>query len=236
VNPAPDIAGLRFCLDGLLSIKAGTEEDREHWSVMRSSIPEIPLHEIDGRTAIAPAQSWRKNKNNENGELYPVFPFRCFGVANGTADIADWTMRHRTSVDANGLCCWTQDQIHWACAGNAIEAANGLLRRFRTASTMCRFPLYGREYPDSCPDFDHFGSGAAALQCMLVQEANGKIHLLPAWPAAWDVNFKLHLSRGAVIEGTVRDGELREWKIEPASRAAEVTVHRPQPGALREPF
>lgn len=234
VNPAPDIAGLRFCLDGLLSIKAGTEEDRESWRKFRAIIPEIPLHEIDGRTAIAPAESWEKKKNNENGELYPVFPFHCYGVAQDSGDIAEWTMRHRTCVDANDLCCWTQDQIHWACAGNAIEAASGLLQRFRAASTMCRFPLYGREYPDSCPDFDHFGSGAIALQRMLVQEADGKIHLLPAWPAAWDVDFKLHLSRGAVIEGSVRDGQLRGWKIEPASRARDVTFHLPQPGKIRD--
>jgi hypothetical protein len=236
VNPAPDIAGLRVCLDGLLEMGAGTEQDRKQWSAFRSIIPEIPLHQIDGRTAIAPAASWEKKKNFENGELYPVFPFQCFGVAKGSGQIADWTMRHRTIVDANDLCCWTQDQIHWAYVGNALEAANGLLRRFRTASTMCRFPLYGREFPDSCPDLDHLGSGSIALQRMLVQEADGKILLLPAWPAAWDVDFKLHLSRSTVIEGTVVDGKLTHWKIEPASRAPDVTVLRPQPGELREPF
>ena len=236
VNPAPDIAGLRVCLDGLLETGAGTDDDRLHWQSFRSIIPDVPLHQIDGRTAIAPAESWEKKKNFENGELYPVFPFQCFGVACGSGDIAEWTMQHRTIVDANGLCCWTQDQIHWACAGNALEAASGLLRRFRTASTMCRFPLYGREFPDSCPDFDHFGSGAVALQHMLVQEANGKILLLPAWPAAWDVDFKLHLSRGTVIEGSVRDGELAHWKIEPSARAGDVTVLSPQDVLPREPF
>ena len=63
------------------------------------------------------------------------------------------------------------------------------------------FPLYGREGPDSCPNFDQFGSGAVALQRMLVQEGGGKIYLLPAWPANWDVDFKLHLSGNAVVSG-----------------------------------
>jgi hypothetical protein len=220
----------------LLDLGAGSDADRSHWQSFRAILPEIPLRQIDGRTAIAPADSWEKKKNNENGELYPVFPFQCFGVALGSGEIAEWTMRHRTCVDANNLCCWTQDQIHWACAGNALEAASGLLRRFRTASPMCRFPLYGREYPDSCPDLDHFGSGATALQRMLVQEANSKIVLLPAWPAAWDVDFKLHLSQGTIIEGSVADGELTRWKIEPASRAADVTVLHPQDCQPREPF
>jgi len=71
------------------------------------------------------------------------------------------------------------------------------VRRFRCASPMCRFPLYGAEGPDSCPDFDHFGSGATAFQRMLVQEAGSKILLLPAWPGDWDADFKLHVRAAA---------------------------------------
>ena len=178
VNPAPDVAGLRFCLDELLAMKAGTAEDQARWRKFRGEIPEVSLQTIEGRQAIAPAEKWEKKHNAENGELYPVFPFRCFGLALGTGDIVAWTMKHRSCKDAFGCACWTQDQIHWAYAGNAAEAADGLVRRFRIASPMCRFPLYGREGPDSCPDFDHFGAGSVALQRMLVQEAGDKILLL----------------------------------------------------------
>jgi hypothetical protein len=93
---------------------------------------------------------------------------------------------------------------------------------------MCRFPLYGREGPDSCPDFDHFGAGSTALQRMLVQEAGRKILLLPAWPAAWDVDFKLHLAGGAVLNGTVKDGKLTAWDIRPQVRKTDVVVGQPQ--------
>lgn len=93
---------------------------------------------------------------------------------------------------------------------------------------MCRFPLYGREGPDSCPDFDHFGAGSVALQRMLVQETPDKIVLLPAWPAAWDVDFKLHLARGAVVSGTVKDGQLTSWEIEPRSHRKDVAIGQPQ--------
>ncbi|MCX7047479.1 MAG: DUF5703 domain-containing protein, partial [Candidatus Sumerlaeota bacterium] len=166
VNPAPDVSGLRFCLDELLSMKAGTAEDQTRWRKFRAEIPEVFLQTIEERQAIAPAEKWAKKSNSENGELYPVFPFRCFGLALGTGDIVTWTMKHRSCKDSYGCACWTQDQIHWAYSGNAAEAANGLVRRFRIASPICRFPLYGREGPDSCPDFDHFGSGATALQRM----------------------------------------------------------------------
>lgn len=224
VNPTPDVAGLRFCIDGLLEMKAGSADDQQHWQKFRAEIPEISLQTVDGHQAIAPAAKWAKQQNAENGELYAVFPFRCFGLALGTGDLITSTMKHRYCVDSFGSACWTQDQIDWAFAGNASEAADGLVRRFRIASPMCRFPLYGREGPDSCPDFDHFGAGSVALQRMLVQEAGDKILLLPAWPRHWDADFKLHLMRGAVVTGKVQDGKLTEWDIQPSSRKKDVTV------------
>jgi hypothetical protein len=230
INPAPDVAGLRFCLDELLAMKAGTPEDQARWQKFRTEIPDVFLQTIENRKAIAPAEKWAKKQNAENGELYPVFPFRCFGLALGSADIVEWTMKHRACVDAFGCACWTQDQIHWACAGKAAEAADGVVRRFRIASTMCRFPLYAREGPDSCPDFDHFGAGSIALQRMLVQESGNKVLLLPAWPADWDVDFKLRLSRDTILKGQVKDGKLIAWDIQPESRRKDVTVCEPQTG------
>jgi hypothetical protein len=42
INPSPDIAGLRFCLDELLRMKAGNPEDRKQWKRFRAEIPETP--------------------------------------------------------------------------------------------------------------------------------------------------------------------------------------------------
>ena len=230
VNSTPDLAGLRFCLDELLAMKAGTPEDRTAWRKLRGEIPEISMRNIEGRQAIAPAAHFEVRHNSENGELYAAFPFRCFGVGLNSEKLVDWTAQHRLF---KGNCCWRQDEIHWACAGNAAEAAMGLVNRFRTASKQCRFPMYGKQGPDSCPDFDHFGSGSIALQRMLVQESGGKIHLLPAWPGNWDVDFKLHLSRGAVLTGTVKDSKLAAWDIQPASRKADVAVYPLQPAPTK---
>jgi alpha-L-fucosidase 2 len=232
INPTPDIAGLRFCLDGLLEMKVGTPEDQTRWRRFRREIPEVFLRAVEGHEAIAPATKWDRMSNCENGEMYAAFPFRCFGIAQGTGGVVDWTMKHRSVKDAFGCACWTQDQIGWACAGNAAQAADGLVRRFRIASPMCRFPMYGREGPDSCPDFDHFGSGSVALQRMLVQEAGNKILLLPAWPADWDVDFKLHLAHNTVLKGQIREGKLTAWDIQPESRRKDVTVCKPQIGKV----
>jgi len=59
---------------------------------------------------------------------------------------------------------------------------------------------------------------------MLVQEAGGKIFLLPAWPDTWDADFRLHLSGNSVIKGTVKDGKLISWEIIPESRKNDVIV------------
>jgi len=157
VNPAPDLAGLQFCLDELIAMRLGMAEDQSRWRKFRSEIPEVPTQMIERRKAIAPAATWANKRNNENGELYPVFPFRCFGLGSDTADVVAWTMAHRTCEDSYGSACWTQDQIDWAYAGRAVEAAEGLVRRFRIASTQCRFcqradqnqPLVGTSKPAS---------------------------------------------------------------------------------------
>jgi hypothetical protein len=203
-------------------MKAGTTEDQARWLKFRSEIPEVPIQTIDGHRSIAPADKWEKKRNAENGELYPVFPFRCFGIGLGSEDIVTWTMKNRSLKDAFGAACWTQDQIHWAYAGNAEEASKGLVRRFRIASPNVRFPMFGREGPDSCPDFDHFGAGATALQRMLIQEEKGKILLLPAWPKSWDVNFKLHAMQNTTVEGEVKDGKIIHLKVTPQNRLKDV--------------
>jgi hypothetical protein len=229
VNPATDIAGLLFCLDRLLQMGAGTEEDQNRWQNFRKEVPQVYLHEVNGLKAIAPAEEWDMKRNAENGELYPVFPFNLFGLGHGTEDIVANTMEHRSHKNSFDYKCWTQDQIHWAYAGNASEAKEGLVHRFRHASTQCRFPVYGSQGPDSCPDFDHFGAGSTALQRMLVQEAGDKILLLPAWPSDWDTDFKLNLSKKTVITGKVIDGKLVDWSIKPISRKSDVIVYQPQP-------
>jgi hypothetical protein len=228
VNPAPDIAGLHYCIDGMLKLNAGTEADIRIWKRFKSELPQVPMHTIDGRMAIAPAQEYSKKMNAENGELYPVFPFNLYGIGHGTGDIVEWTMQNRTVVNAFDFKCWTQDQIHWAYAGNAREAQTGLIERFSHASTQCRFPVYGVRMPDSSPDFDHFGAGTTALQRMLVQEAGDQILLLPAWPANWDADFKLHLSKQTTISAKVEDGELVEWTISPEDRRGDVRIYQPQ--------
>ena len=72
------------------------------------------------------------------------------------------------------------------------------------------------------PDEDNGGNGENGLQQMLLQTDGRKLLLLPAWPAGWDADFKLHAPYLTVIEGKVRNGRLTELVVTPAGRRVDV--------------
>lgn len=224
-NPTPDISGLTYCAKNLLRLKYGNDNDCKLWNNIIKILPKIPLSTYDGKQFILPAEEYEYKKNAENGELYPVFPFNLYGKAYGNEDIAINTMDRRTVKDAFGCACWTQDQIDWAYCGDTIKVVEGLEKRFKLSSTQCRFPLFGRENPDSCPDFDHFGSGSFAFQRMLVQETPNIIYLFPAWPLSWDVDFKIHTSHG-VVECKLKDGKI--IKLKTSSKTSRKILYIPE--------
>ena len=68
------------------------------------------------------------------------------------------------------------------------------------------------------------------LQEMLMQTADGKILLFPAWPKDWDCAFKLHAPYNTTVEGVIKAGKLQNLKVTPESRAKDV-VNMNQAGA-----
>jgi len=80
---------------------------------------------------------------------------------------------------------------------------------------------------DWIPDQDHGGVAMLALQSMLVQEVGEKFLLLPAWPESWDVSFRLHAAQNTVVTGEVREGQIVDLQVIPASRKSELEVMPP---------
>ena len=60
------------------------------------------------------------------------------------------------------------------------------------------------------------------MQEMLMQEADGKIYLFPAWPREWDVRFRLHASRGITVEAELKDGQVVNVKVTPKDRQVDL--------------
>ncbi|MBT7700396.1 MAG: hypothetical protein HN700_08885 [Verrucomicrobia bacterium] len=50
----------------------------------------------------------------------------------------------------------------------------------------------------------------------------GTIRMLPAWPEAWDVDFKLHAPYKTTVEGTFRAGEMTSLHVTPKERQDDV--------------
>ncbi len=228
VNPTPDVAGLHYLLAGLLGLDGLPANDRTNWQRLLDQLPAVPMRPVDGKSILAPADSYSSQNNAENGELYAVFPYRLFGVPEGNTQIIRDTMPYRTVKNGMQGRCWTQDQIDFACAGMAEEARDGLIHRFSQYSTHLRLPMFAKEDPDYAPDFDSNGSGSVAFQAMVLQESlAGKIFLAPAWPTNWDGEFKLHASGQTVVSGRFQGGKLHDLTVTPAVRRADVTVCAP---------
>jgi len=224
VNPLPEIAGLRFVLDGLLALPDDkiSEAQRAAWAKLRSEIPPLPMREADGVRVLSPAQEiLGPQANSENPELYAVFPFRLYGVGKDDLELGRRTFEKRLVKGNNG---WRQDDTQAAFLGLAEQARRSVSGRFANKNPGSRFPAFWGPNFDWIPDQDHGCNGEMALQAMLLQAEGKKIRLFPAWPRAWDVEFKLHAPYRTTIEARLHNGKVERLKVDPPERRADVEV------------
>jgi hypothetical protein len=180
---------------------------------MLSDLPPLALEHDAAGPRVAPAESYSVRKNVENPELYAVFPFRIYGVG-----LPDIETGRRTFAARRELwrTCWSQDGIHAAYLGLSDLARSCVIEHLVWANdTAQRFPAFWRQGYDWTPDLDNGGSGSIALQAMLLQAVGDKIHLAPACPAEWSVDFRLHAPGGAVVTARIERGEVVTWDIQP---------------------
>ncbi len=162
-------------------------------------IPDIPLRAIDGDTCIAPAVTWARIQNTETPQLYPVFPWRIYGMGRPGLDIARNTyLKDPHAVAMRSSKGWKQDLIWAACLGLTDEAKRLCVEKF--ADGPYRFPAFWDPGFDWAPDLNRGGAAMIGLQEMLIQETpDGEVMLLPAWPKEWPVRFKLHATGGREV-------------------------------------
>lgn len=222
-NPMPEVAGLRAVAARLLALPGGSLSAAERAFVLelQMKLPELPVRERDGVKMLAPAEKFADKRNVENPELYAVFPFRLCSFEKPNAVLGRQALLHVTDQGAFG---WRQDDIFKAYLGLDTAAQENVVLRARKSDPDCRFPAFWGPNYDWTPDQDHGGVLVKAVQSMLVQTEGRTIHLLPAWPKDWDVDFKLHAPFQTVIEGRVQDGMLQYWKVTPASRRGDVVL------------
>jgi len=223
-NPLPDIAGLRFVLEGLLTLpsKLTLEKQRETWKRLLREMPDLPTTQANGKVILSPAENMPDSKSNaENPELYAIFPYRLYGVGKPDLEMALRTFAMRRFKGNRG---WQQDDIQAAYLGLALEARRYVSERFSRHHAGSRFPAFWGPNFDWIPDQDHGSVGLMSLQTMLMQADEDKIFLFPAWPRDWDVEFKLHVPQTTTVEGTYRSGKLINLKVKPQLRNKDVVL------------
>jgi len=222
-NAMPELAGCIAVTERLLALPAELTpaSDRELGRRLSAKLPPIPLREVNGKKALAPAEFFANKSNVENPELYAVFPFRLFAFNRPNTDWALTALEHRWDRGNSG---WRQDDIFMAYLGLTDDVRNAIVGRARSHDAGERFPAFWGPNYDWTPDQDHGGVLMKTLQAMLLQTDGQKIFLLPAWPKGWDVDFKLHAPQQTVVEGVYRHGKVQSLRVTPESRRADVEV------------
>lgn len=222
-NPLPEIAGLHAVTDRLLALSEARlpAADRAYLLALKARLPDLPTREVNGVRMLAPAAQFANRKNCENPELYAVFPFRLVSFEKPNAQLGIETLCHRTDRGAFG---WRHEDIQMAYLGLTDEAKAYVTERASKHDPACRFPAFWGPNYDWTPDQCHGGVLMKAVQAMLIQTEGDRIFLLPAWPADWDVQFKLHAPHQTTIEGSYRDGRLESLKVIPESRSRDIVL------------
>ncbi len=208
----PCVAGLHTVLEGLLALPetlTGSAR-RQYWTEMAATLPPIPVQEVDGQRRFVPAGRFDpKTSNSEVPELYAIFPFWRTHVGTPDRQVGVDTYEARPFRGTNG---WRQDGQIAALLGLTQEARNNVLAKIDNTCPGYRFPaMWGPNF-DWTPDQDHGGNLMLTLQLMVLQSHGDTVYLLPAFPADWNVDFKLHVRGGGYVEGVYRD---RRWTEKP---------------------
>ena len=207
-NATSTIAALRTVTQALMELEREPQD-----SMLLNRLPDITIR--DGM--IAPALHYERIQNVESTQLYPVFPWRMYGVGRPDLDVARNTyLNDSLAVKFRSHVGWKQDAIWAACLGLTDEAERLVTQKMGDGPH--RFPAFWGPGYDWTPDHNWGGSGMIAVQEMLLQEAGGKLYLFPAWPRHWDVRFKLCASGNTIVEAELSKGRVVSVHVTPAER------------------
>ena len=90
------------------------------------------------------------------------------------------------------------------------------------ANSERRFPAFWGPGFDWVPDHNWGGAGMIGMQEMLLQTNENSIYIFPAWPATWDVHFKLYAPKNTTVEVKVEKGKVTLLKVFPKEREKDI--------------
>lgn len=175
---------------------------------------------------LSPAKLWERVNNTEAPQLYPVFPWGQYGIGLPGLDTARNTYWHDPDLlKFRSHIGWKQDNIFAARLALTEEATKYTALKLQDSGR--RFPAFWGPGFDWVPDHNWGGSGMIGLQEMLLQTVGNQIFVLPAWPADWDVHFKLHAPDSTTVEVMYVNGQITKLDVYPGERRKDVVICGP---------
>lgn len=224
-NAVSTVAALKSVVAGVIELPSSylTDEKRQHYEDYLKRIPPISFREKNGHRTIAPAERYERIQNIELPQLYPVFPYGIYGIGRPDLQVAVDTWKYGSDrPDQKQYISWHQDGIFCARLGLTEEATDITIKKLSDSGR--RYPTFWGPGHDWVPDHNWGGSGMIGLQEMLMQAVDDRVYLLPAWPDAWDVTFRLHAPNNTIVEGSVINGKVEDLKVTPQSRLKDVEI------------
>ncbi|PJJ08533.1 hypothetical protein CLU83_1814 [Flavobacterium sp. 1] len=222
-NSNSTISALQVITEQLLNLSSTqlSKEEVEYLKAFQKRIPPLNFGQIENHKVLLPAKSWERINNSEVPQLYSVYPWGIYGVGKPDLETALNTWKYDTdAIKFRSHIGWKQDNIFSARLGLTEEAKKYNL--LKMVNSDRRFPAFWGPGYDWVPDHNWGGSGMIGMQEMLLQEANGKIYLFPAWPKDWNVHFKLYATKNTTVEAELVNGELKVLKVIPEERKKDI--------------
>ena len=222
-NSNSTISALQVITEKLLNFseKELSKEDLAYLKAFQNRIPPLNFGQIENHKVLVPAKSWERINNTEVPQLYPVYPWGIYGIGKSDLQTALNTWKYDTdAIKFRSHVGWKQDNIFAARLGLTNAAAKYNL--LKMANSERRFPAFWGPGFDWVPDHNWGGSGMIGMQEMLLQEADGKIYLFPAWPKDWNVHFKLHATQNTTIEAELQNGKVKILKVKKKKKKKDV--------------
>jgi len=230
-DPLDGVSGLLALTDGLLRYARLPAADRQRLERIRVTLPPLPIGQRQGRPALLPAKSYTRPYNRwEPIEMYACWPYRLAGITRpDTLQLARDTWE-TVPADRAKLCkqdySWMANVANMAALAWPEEAKKrAIYKMANTTAPQARFPAFFGPGHDWLPDHNWGGAGMVGVQEMLLAPEpapEGKLHLFPAWPVEWDVDFKLHAPGPTIVEASLKGGQLVSLKVTPAAREKDI--------------
>jgi hypothetical protein len=238
-NATTVVSGMNSALERLLALPDGllASTQTAYFASIKAITPPLPLQQVNSQTVFAPAQFWGTRNQVEEPELYPVFPFRLYGIGRtnralgintfqqipiGRGYFKPFVLNGGTYQDS--YSGWQQSGMEAALLGLTDYAETALTNNCQLYNPGYRFQATWGQIYDSIPDGDHGANILNTAQLMAFQTLGDKIFLLPAWPRDWNCSFKFHAPQATTISGLYSNGVIQQLEITPASRVKDVIL------------